>query len=322
MKTVQFNCNEGNTVTIANKLFMVLCILFFITQVLLGLFLSMQADLYGRDIADSMLTDVTYPVIIFNELILVLLPVVLYSINKRISITYGFRFNKLKIKNVLIVILLSVPLYVFLSSVNSISFYFLQRYIEIPVSSIPIPGSGGDFILSLFIIAFLPAVCEELFLRGVMLDAYYRRGAFSAIITGALFFAIFHFDISNFFAPFFFGLVIGYVVLKTDSIYAGILAHFLNNAIAQSINFYIADHENYKSVNIPVSDFQAIIIQSLIALLIVVCILILFSAVNGKNKLKKPIKNPIKGIVDILTHWPVIISFALYGFMIYMTLTL
>lgn len=320
MKIVQLDYNRGNTVTRANKLFLVFCLLYFVSRLVMTVFMSIQIELYGLDVANNIMEDFTYPVILFNELALVLLPAVIYTIIYRLNIPYGFRFNGLKFVNVLLVVLLSAPLYVFLSSVNNLSFYFLQHVGEIPTSEIPMPQNAGEYVLSLFIVAFLPAVCEEYFLRGILLNAYYRRGALSAIMASGIFFAVFHFDLTNILAPFFFGLIIGYIVLRTDSIYAGILAHFMNNAIAQTMQYFFSNPQAAQTVRIFNEDLPVLLLQCLVSLAAILCILVAFKSVNSENVLKKPIRNPLLGIFDILTHWPVILSLGLYGVMVYFAL--
>jgi membrane protease YdiL (CAAX protease family) len=320
MKIVELDYNKENTVTRANKLFFVFCTLFLISRLAFTLYMNFQIELYGLDVANNMFDDYTYPLILYNEIVLVLLPALIYTLIYRLNIPYGFRFNTLKFKNLIIILLLSVPLYVFLSSVNSISYYFLQHVGDIPARDLPLPKNAREFILSLFIVAFIPAVCEEYFLRGILLNAYNRRGAFSAIISGGIFFSIFHFDLTNILAPFFFGVIIGYVVLRTNSIYAGILAHFLNNAIAHTMMFVASKPDAPAIVRISPDEFFGILLQCLVSLAVIFLLLMAIKALNPQVKLKKTIRNPFLGFFDIITHWPVLLSLVLYGLRTYFIL--
>lgn len=320
MNIVQLDYNRGNTVTRANKLFFVFCILYFVSRLVMSMVMSVQIKMYGLDVANNRLEDYTYPVILFNELVLVLIPSVIYTVIYRVNIPYGFRFNTLKWKNGIMILLLSIPLYIFLSSINSISFYFIQQTAEISATDIPVPKNAGEYIFSLFIVAFLPSVCEEYLMRGILLNAYYRRGAFSAIMVSGLFFTIFHFDITNMFAPFLFGIVIGYVVLRTNSIYAGILAHFLNNAIAQTMQYYVYSTKSPSTVHIPLEDLPVLLLQCLVSLAIIFSLLMVIKAMNAEIQLKKSIRNPLIGSLDILSHWPIFLSVLLYTFNVFFAL--
>ncbi len=318
MNIVKLDYNRGNTVTRANRLFFIFCTLYFLSRLIITMYMSIQINMYGIDVANNQIEDLRYPVILFNELVLVLLPCVIYTIIYRLNIPYGFRFNSLQFKNVLMVLFLCIPLYVFLSSLNSLSFYFLQRIGEIPANDIPVPQNAGEYVFSLFIVAFVPAVCEEYFMRGILLNAYNRRGAFGAIMISGIFFTIFHFDVTNLFAPFFFGIIIGYVVLKTNSIYAGVLAHFLNNAIAQTMQYFLYNPNSSDTIHILLEDLPTILLQCLVSLAIILSLLMAIKAMNPESKLKKPIRNPFLGALDIVTHWPIFLSLSLYGAMIYL----
>lgn len=83
----------------------------------------------------------------------------------------------------------------------------------------------------LLVIALTPAICEEFFFRGMLQRSmsFYPAGAIC--ITAALF-ALMHFDITKLFGTFALGLFIGWVVMRTDNLTAGMLLHFSNNAIA------------------------------------------------------------------------------------------
>lgn len=87
--------------------------------------------------------------------------------------------------------------------------------------------------LIVLISAGLPALCEELTFRGVVLSGMLTRlkPAAALVITGALF-AVFHLSLHRFFPIFLLGWVIAYLVWKSNSIYVGMLLHFLNNAMA------------------------------------------------------------------------------------------
>ena len=70
--------------------------------------------------------------------------------------------------------------------------------------------------------SWLLRVCEELMHRGFLLTAYERRGSYRAVVIIAILFGLFHFDIMNLAGPIFLGLIIGYYVIRTGSIFAGI----------------------------------------------------------------------------------------------------
>ena len=87
--------------------------------------------------------------------------------------------------------------------------------------------------LDLFVLALSPAICEEALFRGVLLQATRRTmSASSAVIVNGLLFGLFHLSPYRFFSTMILGMVLALLVLRTGSIWPGILFHFLNNASA------------------------------------------------------------------------------------------
>lgn len=86
-----------------------------------------------------------------------------------------------------------------------------------------------EIIVSLIII---PAVCEELFFRGIVLSEYLRYGTANAIIISAVCFAVLHFSVKNFFVYLFAGLLLGFVTAVTRSVIPSIALHLLSNTLS------------------------------------------------------------------------------------------
>ncbi|HEX6372307.1 MAG TPA: ABC transporter permease subunit/CPBP intramembrane protease [Longimicrobium sp.] len=85
-----------------------------------------------------------------------------------------------------------------------------------------------------FIAALTPAVCEELVFRGVLLQSLGRemRG-WHAVVLSAAIFGAFHLSFETalrFLPTAFIGLLMGWVVWHSRSIFASMLMHFINNA--------------------------------------------------------------------------------------------
>ncbi|HEV2146902.1 MAG TPA: ABC transporter permease subunit/CPBP intramembrane protease [Longimicrobiaceae bacterium] len=87
-----------------------------------------------------------------------------------------------------------------------------------------------------FLVAVTPAVCEELVFRGVLLQGLGREmRMWRAVGTSALVFGAFHLSFETairFLPTAWLGLLIGYVVWHTRSVFAGMLMHFANNGLA------------------------------------------------------------------------------------------
>ena len=97
--------------------------------------------------------------------------------------------------------------------------------------------STGDYILALFIMAFLPALCEETLFRGGLQNFLTRSTGrpWVSIIIVSLIFSLVHFSYYGFLPRFFLGAVLGFIYHYSGKLWLSILAHFINNALAITV---------------------------------------------------------------------------------------
>ncbi|MBR5972330.1 MAG: CPBP family intramembrane metalloprotease [Paludibacteraceae bacterium] len=93
--------------------------------------------------------------------------------------------------------------------------------------------SFSMYLFNLFVIALIPAVGEELLFRGLIQKALYHRTKNVHIAiwcTGILFSAI-HLQFYGFFPRMFMGVLFGYFVAWSGSLWVSMACHFMNNAL-------------------------------------------------------------------------------------------
>jgi len=96
-------------------------------------------------------------------------------------------------------------------------------------------GTGPlDLLMTLLVMAVIPAILEELFFRKAMLRILYdiSRNSHVSIVLSSLLFALVHGEIYYFMPLFAMGLMLGYLALFSGNIWIPIVAHFINNALA------------------------------------------------------------------------------------------
>ncbi len=177
--------------------------------------------------------------LLITEFVLIALPVIIYILIKKGSIKNILRLNKLSFVDAALVTTIFVSGYfvaVFISLIGNI---IVSLFGELIPSPVPIATNPGEYFLYIFIIAVSAGICEEILMRGLMLSAYEKVGMWKSIIFTAVLFGIMHLNVQNLFGPTFLGIVLGFVVYKTNSLYAGILGHFLNNAISVTLGYII-----------------------------------------------------------------------------------
>lgn len=297
--------NKKVTVTGVNVLFFIFAVVLLFSQIAL-VFINELLDLklFDKNI---------YVMLLINQFILILIPVLLYTFIFRLDFKEVFRFNRLKLLPGLLIVLLAVPAYFVAAMLNSFVLYLLQFIGQIPDSPIPVPGNIPELVVGILIIGVSPAICEELLHRGLLLKAYEKRGSIKAVVITSIFFGVFHMDITNLLGPIFLGLLIGYYVIRTNSIFAGMLAHFLNNTIAECLSYLTRNWEDTSQTTISLSDLGTITMLGVAGLIIVLILIRWFTFLSENiGEIRPPISSVRKDITAILSHWPNIATLALY----------
>ena len=92
--------------------------------------------------------------------------------------------------------------------------------------------TAGDYIVSLFVIALLPALFEEMLFRGslqpVMINL--TKNAFAGILITSILFSAIHISYYGFLPRLALGLIIGYVFYFSKNLWLSSITHFLYNA--------------------------------------------------------------------------------------------
>ncbi len=95
---------------------------------------------------------------------------------------------------------------------------------------------AAPWLTVLFLMALVPAICEELAFRGFIFGGLVRhRGRLRAVVITALLFGISHGVLQQSIAATIMGLLLGWIALRTGSVLPSILVHFTNNALSISM---------------------------------------------------------------------------------------
>jgi membrane protease YdiL (CAAX protease family) len=100
----------------------------------------------------------------------------------------------------------------------------------------------SEYLLSLLILALLPAVFEEMLFRGALqkMLTNIMHNAWAAIIITSILFSAFHLSFYGFLPRLFLGILLGYIFNSTRNIWLNILLHFLNNALIVSQMYWLS----------------------------------------------------------------------------------
>lgn len=106
-----------------------------------------------------------------------------------------------------------------------------------PDFTLPKNDIPSAMVLLVQVILAAPLV-EELVFRGVILNSLRRFGDGFAIITSAILFGLIHQNMVQLPNAFLCGLVLGYAVVRTGSVWVGVVMHICNNVMAMGITCF------------------------------------------------------------------------------------
>jgi len=171
--------------------------------------------------------------IIISEILIIALPPFLLAKARRLDIVPTFRLRKPRAIEVLLTLMISPVMIIAGTCAGLIALIIIKNtfgslQINTGVTNVM---AGGSVYWSLFLIAVVPAVCEELLFRGLIQRGLERMGAGWSIFLSGLLFGLFHFDFQRFAAQTFIGMISAYLVYRTGSIFNGMILHFMNNGL-------------------------------------------------------------------------------------------
>lgn len=100
--------------------------------------------------------------------------------------------------------------------------------------------SWGLLFLNLFTVAVVPAIAEEYYFRGSLMNIVQRitKNTHLTIWLTAIIFSAIHVQFFGFFPRMLLGAFFGYMLVWTNNIWVPILAHFINNGTVVVMAFY------------------------------------------------------------------------------------
>ncbi|RYG52113.1 MAG: CPBP family intramembrane metalloprotease [Chitinophagaceae bacterium] len=145
-------------------------------------------------------------------------------------------------------------------------------------------GSWSEFFMAVVIMAFVPAMFEEIFFRGAvqnLLEKWWKN-PWVAIIFTSLLFSLIHMSVYLFLSRAILGFALGLMFYVTKNIWINIFAHFINNAIAMAQLFYLTLQE--KEIKVDELDPKLPWWLAVITLIILIGLFIILKRVSLKNR--------------------------------------
>lgn len=156
----------------------------------------------------------------------------------------------------------------------------------------------GDYLISVVVIALLPAVFEETLFRGGLqnlLSRWIKMPVLAILITSIIFSAV-HGSYLGFLSRVGLGFVLGWFYYKTGNLWLNMVGHFVNNAVAITA-LYVSTKKG-EIVDPSKIDDRFPLWIGLLSLAAVVGLFILFDKLSKSTEYKPGEEVPIPGVAD------------------------
>lgn len=205
-----------------------LLLIVFILQFVVSLFIKKYGCVFNN-------LPVDYVYILLTQIVAVAIPCFLLCIGKGAGVKRTFRIKSIKwdagLRCVVlgfclqpVALLLNVP---------------LQQLAPNSGAIVEPPSSGTDIMLMTLIICIVPALFEELLVRGMVLTSLRKKGYVFSILVSTVLFVLLHGDIYTVMGHVILGVVTAFAVLNTNSVLSGMLVHFSFNFCGVIIDYFI-----------------------------------------------------------------------------------
>ncbi|MBI4547795.1 MAG: CPBP family intramembrane metalloprotease [Ignavibacteriae bacterium] len=117
----------------------------------------------------------------------------------------------------------------------------IEEVYKVLVSSNSLP----ELFYVILIVAFIPAIAEELFFRGLVQRSFEQGlSPVKGLLLTSLIFGAYHLNPTSFVPLAALGVYLGYLVLRSQSVWLSAFAHFCNNAFA-CVAVYLSKNDDY-----------------------------------------------------------------------------
>lgn len=165
------------------------------------------------------------------------------------------------------------------------------------------PRGFFGFLLSLIATAVVPPLVEEFACRGIILGSLRKFGDGFAVLVSAILFGLMHGNFDQMPFAFMVGLALGFIVVKTDSLWIAVAVHAANNFISVAFEYLLAGlSQNAQNLIYSLYLMAALILGVIGA--------VLLSDREGFNFKKSDTESSLKQKIKWFFTSPVIIIFA------------
>ncbi len=252
------------------------------------------------------------------QTVCILPPIIGYFIYTKKPVRQTLRLNPLGWKNVILIISFAFAIQPIMSFLSFLMGLFFPNPVEESMEGILASGFGLSFLA----VAIVPALLEEISVRGVLLSGYKFLGTWKASFAAALLFGLMHLNPQQLPYAFCVGFIFCFLVERTNSIFASILPHLIINGTTV---FSLFSEPAAATAAVEMSNSQILVSLGLMSLLSIpwlLFLLFLFLKVNPQEP-ELPLMDadtgkPYRERFFTPCIWIIMIIYVLFGILPYL----
>lgn len=267
----------------------------------------------GSIIAETMGMDYT-ALEIGYQYMFILVPCLIFIILTKKDFKQALRLNKVNLKQIGICVVLG---FLIQPVANMIAGLTTTLIGDMAAQGAEMALEGGmpqrGLIFSLFLVALTPAICEEVLMRGVVLDGYRRIPLWKAALMNGILFGLFHNNLLQLTYAAFVGVILTYVVVYTNSIFPAMIMHFIMNGTSVIAEKFPGG-TTAGILNLMESNYSICIIGGIIALILVILVLRILKKVSDykQESYEKELKEISSEKAEVIfSEWPLMMAVAI-----------
>ncbi len=247
---------------------------------------------------------------IATQVLIILLPALIYLRRYEVDHITFARLRPLKKEFIPSIIILAAALWVINIFIAAVIVGSLVELGFEPLVVIKPPTTWQEYLGYLVVLCVFAGICEEILFRGTIMPSLEKYGLVPAVILSSLLFALLHGSLLSLISTFCLGVIMAVIVIKTGSLWGGILYHMLNNFFAATYLYLVGN------VEASPAGFELQTYMALIPFLIIgLTGLVIGLRLLAKNSVTEPLlTNRTKWMPPGWLNWPFWISVLLFLF--------
>ncbi len=203
---------------------------------------------------------------IITQVFVVLLPAIIFWRRFNLNQASFSRLAPLKATYLPAIFLMAISFWIInLIFATGLVLYLMNLGFQ-PIVAIQPPATIQEYLGYIVVLSIFAGICEEVLFRGTIMPSMESRGLVPAIVFSSLLFALLHGSLLNLVNTFILGVVMAVIVIKTGSLWGGIIYHMLNNFFAATYLYIAGRYETAAVADVSLSELAGFLPLMLLGL--------------------------------------------------------